>query len=400
MRGLTAVGVLGLLSSGWLTWIKAPISGGANPSLSVGWLVGVIGGVAAIAWVGRSTRVLDVCGVAGLGLAGLALLYLACMDPALWYLVDENAQAANIIGFSHRFLPGNYGIQPTFRHSLDTETLLGRLATAAYFMSWGWVICLASSLLLLCHGRTNLSCWPRLTWISLPAALLFGGQALVLASCLTAEYIQDQGHRQMALGRYADAIRRYERVQRWNPQSAISLQVHVRLGEAYYHLNMQTHPNARLYRGQRYVQEGNYKTALAEYLVAVQEARSPVKEVLAKQLAWTHVDRGIAQLRKGQVGSAIGHWEQALAFDADQIQAAYFLARAYFEQSQYEQSIAMSRLLLSRSDNRLLNANLQFNIGDSYWRLREFDQARLAYEASKRLDSYGNFRIFKSLGGT
>lgn len=400
MRGWTAVGALGLLSSGWLTWIKAPISGGANPSLSVGWLAGVIGGAAAIAWLWRSTRALDACGVTGLGVAGFAVLYLTCMDPGLWYLVDENAQAANIIAFSHRFLPGNYGIQPTFRPTLDTATLLGRLATATYFMSWGWVICLASSLLLLCHGRSNPDSWPRLSWVSLPAALLFGGQAIMLASCLAAEYTQDQGHRQMALGRYADAIRRYERAQRWNPQLAFSLQVHLRLGEAYYHLNLQTHPNARLYRGQRYAQEGNDKAALAEYLVAMQEARSPVKEVLAKQLAWTHVERGISQLRKGQVGSAISHWEQALAFDADHIQALYFLARAYFEQSQYEQSIAVSRLLLSRSDNRLLNANLQFNIGDSYWRLREFDQARLAYEASKRLDSYGNFRIFKSLGGT
>jgi tetratricopeptide (TPR) repeat protein len=125
-----------------------------------------------------------------------------------------------------------------------------------------------------------------------------------------------------------------------------------------------------------------------------------VQEVLAKRIAWTHVDRGLAYLRNEQISSAIGHWEQALTFDGDQIQATYFLARAFFEQSRNEQSIAMSRLLLSRSHNRLLNANLQFNIGDNYWRLREFDKARLAYAASMRLDTYGNFRIFKSLGGT
>ncbi len=400
MRGLTAIGMLGLMSSGWLIWIKAPISGGAHPSLSAGWLAGVIGGVAAIAWLRRSDHLLAVCGVTGLGLASFILLYLAFMDPALWYLVDENAQAANLIGFSHRFLPGNYGFQPTFRPSLDTETLVGRLVTAAYFMSWGWGVGLAGSLLLLFNGLIHASPRRRLTWISLPAVLIFGGQGAMLVSCLAAEYLHDQGHRQMALGRYVEAARRYERAQRWNPQLATSLRAHVRLGQAYYHLNMQTHPNARLYRGERYAQEGNYKTAFAEYLVAMQEAPSPVKEVLAKRIAWLHVDRGIAQLRKGQVGAAIGHWEHAVAFDEEQIQAVYFLARAYFEQSRYEQSIAMSHILLSRSQNRLLNANVQFIIGDSYWRLRKFDQARLAYEASMRLDSYGNFRIFKSLGGT
>ena len=63
-------------------------------------------------------------------------------------------------------------------------------------------------------------------------------------------------------------------------------------------------------------------------------------------------------------------------------------------------SLFLLLALLARSQNRLLNANLQFNIGACSWQLGDADQARLACEASIRLDSYGNFRIFKSLGGT
>jgi hypothetical protein len=48
----------------------------------------------------------------------------------------------------------------------------------------------------------------------------------------------------------------------------------------------------------------------------------------------------------------------------------------------------------------LLNANLQANLGDAYWKLNDFTNARASYEASISLDSFGNFRIFKSLGGT
>jgi tetratricopeptide (TPR) repeat protein len=400
MRGSTAIGVLALTMCAWLTWITAPLSGAANPGVDFGWLAGGIGAMASVAWLWQSDRLMAICGVAGLGLATFSLLHLAYRDPALWYLTDENTQAANIITFSQQLLPGNYGIQPTFRARLDTETWLGRLATASYFMSWGWMICLAGSLLLLVSGLASPSRRQILIWISLATMLIFGGQAVMLGSSLAAEYFQDRGHRHLALGRFAEATREYERAQRWNPQLARSLQAHLRLGEAYYQLEMFSHPNARLYAGERYAQEENYKSALVEFFLALQEAPMQLQEIVAKRSAWIYVFRGIAQARSGQLGPAIGHWERALAFDSTQVQAAYFLARAYFEQSRYEQSVAMSRFVLSRSQNRLLNANLQFNIGDCYWQLNDFDRARLAYEASMRLDSYGNFRIFKSLGGT
>jgi hypothetical protein len=400
MRGLTAIGVLCLVLSAWLIWIKAPISGGANPSVSFGWMAGVLGTIAGIAWLRSSGCVMAVCGVAGLGVVSFSLLYLTFMDPAFWDLVDENAQATSIVSFSHHFLPGNYGVQPTFHPHLDTDTPVARLVTAAYFMSWGWIICLAGTLLLLVSCLTSTSRRQLMRWISLPAILICGGQALMLGSSVAGEYLQDRGNQQMALGRFADAARRYERAQRWNPQLATSLRVHLRLGEAYYHLNMRTHPNARLYLGERYAQEGERKAALTEYLLAAREASDPLKALLQKRIAWHYADDGILLYNKGLFGPAIGYWEQALAVDAAQVQATYFLARAYFEQSRYERSVAMSRLLLSRSQNRLLNANLQFNIGDCYWRLRDYDKARLAYETSMRLDNYGNFRVYKSLGGT
>lgn len=400
MRGLTAIGMLVLTLSGWLVWIRAPLSGAANASLSFGWLAGAIGGLALIAWLWRSNRLLAVCGMAGLGLVSFTLLHLTFMDPALWSLVDENTQATNIIRFSRRYLPGNFGIQPTFRPNLETDTLWGRLSTASYFLSWGWAICLVGSAFALLGALHRPDQRHLRRWIGVPAALLLASQVGLLFSSLVAKYDQDQGDRAMALGHYAQAVRRYERAQGWNRQLAASIRLHVRLGEAYERLEMSTQPNARLYLGERYSQQGDYRAALAAYQLAAQEATGSLQELLHKRMAWTYADGGIALYRRGLFDSAIGYWEQALRFDATQLQAAYFLARAYFEQSRYEQSIAMSRFLLTRSHNRQLNANVQANIGDSYWRLQDFMQARRAYEASMRLDSYGNFRMFKSLGGT
>src|SRR5262249_39431112 len=150
----------------------------------------------------------------------------------------------------------------------------------------------------------------------------------------------------------------------------------------------------------QYSQQENFQAAIAEYLLAIPEASPPFKETLDRRIAWTYVLRGIAQYQHEDFGPAAGYWERALAFDPAQVQAAYFLAKSYFDQARYEQSIAISHFLLSRSQNPLLNANIQANIGDSYWKLKDFDKARTAYEASMRLDSFANFRIFKSLGGT
>jgi hypothetical protein len=400
MRGFTAIGVLCLILSAWLTWIKAPISGAAHLSLSFGWMAGVLGGIAGIAWLRSSGCVMAVCGIAGLGLASFSLLYLTFIDPALWDLVEENAQAASIINFSHRFLPGNFGIQPTFRLDLDIGTPQGRLATALYFMSWGWIITLVGSLCLLLRWSQSLGRRASMKWMGLTVVLIFGGQAGIVGYTLAVEYLEALGNQSLAYGRYAEAARRYERAQRWSPQLSRSLQTHLRLGEAYYRLDMMTHPSVRLYVGQVYAQAENYRAALSEYLLGAQEAHEPLKTIYRKRIAWTYADGGILLYRKGLYGPASGYWEQSLAFDAAQIQTLYFLARAYFEQSRYEHSIAVSRSLLARSQNWLLNANLQFNIGDCYWRLGNADQARLAYDASIRLDRYGNFRIFKSLGGT
>jgi tetratricopeptide (TPR) repeat protein len=400
MRGLTAAGVLCLVLSGWLIWIKAPISGGANPSLSFGWLAGVIGGVAGIAWLRSSGVVMAVCGIAGLGLVSFSLLYLAFMDPAFWDLVDENAQAASIISFSQRFLPGNFGIQPTFRPDLAIGTPQDRLATALYFMSWGWVISLAGSLSLLLAWALTPSRRGSRKWMSLTTVLIFTGQVVMVGHSLAVDYLEALGNRSLALGRYAQAVQQYERAQRWSPQFAKSERGHLRIGEAYDQLAMSAQPQARFYLGDRYSQLGDLKAAMAAYLLASQEASEPLKAIVDRRIAWTYATQGMAQYRKDDVGPAIGHWERAILHAPSQIQAAYFLAKAYFDEGRYEQSLAVSRVLLTRSRNRLLNANIQANIGDTYWKLHDFKRARMAYEASMRLDSYGNFRIFKSLGGT
>jgi hypothetical protein len=399
MRLATATGTLFLILSSFLIWIKAPISGGANPSVSLAWGAIVIGSLAIVTWVHRSHRMLAICGMAGLGLCAFSVLYLTFFDTTFWLLVDENAQYTQIIGFSHRYLPVNLGIAPTFQVSLATDTVVDRLIAAAYFMGLGWWVCLLGGFLLSIGGYAR-GGRETLRWIALTAIVVFGSQGVLVCKGVVAQYFQDWGNRYMARGQYAEAIGQYEAAQRYDAQLIRSDRLHQYMGEAHYRLGAQSHPSARFYMGVRYAQERNLEAAIAEYLLAAQEASGPLMDILHQRLAWTYIRIGILQYRRQESGVAVSWWEKALSVDTSQLQAAYFLTRAYFDQGRYEQSIAMGHFLIKRAQNPLLKADVQSNIGDGYWKLKDFSRARQAYETSLNLDPYANFRIFKSLGGT
>jgi hypothetical protein len=213
-------------------------------------------------------------GIAGLCLCSFSVFYLGLIDPALWALVDENTQAANIITFSLHYLPGNFGLAPSFQASLPTETLLERLRAAIYFTDWGWKLCLAASLLLLiaCSGLKG----RQITrWTVLPLVLMCGAQGIVLVDGLVGEYLRIKAERDMALGQFARAITRYEHAQQWTLQLAKSERGHIRLGEAYFHIVRPSHPNARFYLGSRFAERRDFQTAIADYRSALQEASPP-----------------------------------------------------------------------------------------------------------------------------
>src|SRR5262249_195935 len=262
--------------SPFFIWIKAPISGGASPSVSFGWMAILIGGIAGIGWFYRSSKVMAVCAVTGLGLCIFSVVHLALKDPAFWSLVDENAQYASIMGFSLRNLPANLGIEPFFQPNLSIETAMDRLATALYFVGWGWWICLTGGLLILTpclkiSGRQNIQ------WVALTAGVMLAVQGMVLYKGFAAQYLQPHADRDPTHGRYAEAIARYKAAQRCNPQLNRSEQIHLHLGAAYYQLGIPSHPNARFYLGDRYAQGRNPEAAIAAYLLAIPEASAPLQ---------------------------------------------------------------------------------------------------------------------------
>jgi hypothetical protein len=399
MRPVTFIGVVLMAMGSVLAWIVAPIRG-ELPGQVFPWIALLTGLAGGVAWYYRLSRLLAVCGAAGLGLCGFAIVHLALVDSLFWLLVEENGQFARISSFSQLYFPLNEGLEPWFSPILQTETISDRLGDAIYFMGRGWRCCCVGGVLtlvgcLLPKGKSNIRWTVSVTLLILTVGL--GGD---LFKGLAAQYYFEIGDRKMASGLYEDAIAEFQAAQRMVPQFAMNRQLNQKEGEAHYHLGALFQPSARLYLGNRYFEQQNYQTAVSELLLAVQDAPSPLKETVQKVLALTYVHMGLTYYRKSEFGSAVGLWERAVAVYPREYDALYFLTKAYFDQGRYEQSVAVGRLLLSQSYRDLLNANVQSNLGDAYWKLGDFAKARVAYERSIELDSYANFRIFLSLGGT
>ncbi len=399
MTAMAVVGAVLMALSPLQPWVEAPIRGQAHAGVSFAWGAFLIGGLAAVACIRRSHRLVAINGVIGLGLCAFSILHLTFLDAVFWPLVDENQQYAQIIRFSQLYLPANLGIIPTFKASLSTDTLMERMIAAAYFRGLGWWTCVVAGLLLIIGGCAS-GGRRTVRWMALTAMVVSGSQGLLVGKGMVAQYFQDSGHRYLARGQYAVAVQQYETAPRYDRQLAGSERLHRYCGEAYYHLGLPSHPQARLYVGDRYAHQRNPEAAITEYRLAAQEASGPLTRIVQHRLAWTYVQLGIVQYRRQESGGAIAWWEKALSIDASQLQAAYFVMRAYFDQGRYEQSIAMGQFLIDQAQNPLFKADVQANIGDSYWKLKDFSRARLAYETSMKLDTYANFRIFRSLGGT
>lgn len=406
MRGLAAAGGAALVLAGLLPWLESPI--GARPAAAPALLAALLGsGLVALAALGAWSRaaaldpqrVLAVGGALSSTLAAWALFHLAYADPTLWSLVDENAQYGQIIIFSRTHLTANLGFDPTYDASLTTDSPLGRLSAAFYFMGAGWWLTSACGLAfcaaVLARRQTSA---PR--WLAAVGAAAAAVAVLSLTPALLAVHREARGDRLLAFGRFAEAIGQYGVAQALTPQAEDNERIWLRKGEAHERLGMATQASSQLYLADRDLRRGQVEAALSRFRLLAGSAPPELRTVVRRRVAWALATSGMNMYSAGKVAAAALRWEESLRVDPTQTQAAFFLSRAYFDQARYDDSIAMCRQVLARARNKILRADAQANIGDAYMRLGQHELARQAYEASRRLDPVANFRILRSLGGT
>ena len=81
-----------------------------------------------------------------------------------------------------------------------------------------------------------------------------------------------------------------------------------------------------------------YEQAIFE-LEDVAKAGGAMGDAARREAARAHISLGLALYRAGGVGSAVTHWQQALAEDPTQIYGMPYLARGYFDLGSYDSAI-------------------------------------------------------------
>lgn len=399
MTLFSILGLAGLSASIFCSWAGSPISVANIQHFGTAQVITLQSCLIISYSLGRrSVNFIAALGFCCLAFCGYFLLSLAVNNPLFWDLVDENNQFSQINSFSSLYLPPNLGSLASFNPDAPTVSLTDRLLTSLYLMGGGWWLCLSGSIALLAASTRGKNRGRRYA-----AGLGLAITAILLGGALqggVAQYHQDRADQYMAAGNYLKATLSYEAAITANRQLAGSTYIHQQIGKARHLMHEMARAETFFYIGERSFQAKEYGPAIASYRVARTLAAPSLGKVITRRIVWSHVLQGLSHLKKSEIDQAASCWESALREDPIHFQAIYYLARALYVQGRYEQSIAFNKSILARSTNPLLNANIFANMGDAYWKLQQFANAREMYEASEEADSDQNLRMFKCLGGT
>lgn len=397
MSWLKGLGILLIMISTLCGWINAPLSGNILiPEFKFIVILLVILFASAIILF-RSNTFSFLVGIVCLYLVVFFLLHLLLNDSIIWQLSDENTQYANIIKFAEKYYPPNFGRDPNAGKQLMTSTLVDRMGMVFYFIDRGWWLCLFGSLILILGSVFIKPVPPKILLV--PVLLPFC-MCIILSNAIYAQYIWEQAINDMGQGKHASAIRIFEKIIASGTQLSGSDTLYLCLGKAYYHMGRSNLPGALFYKGVNYEEKGDFERALSEYRIASYKSELQLKQVIFRRMARLYIKQGLQVYDNGLLGNACSQWEAALSCNPRQYEAIFYLTKGYFDQGKYKKSIEMADLLLTKLKNELLRADILSNMGDGYWKLLKFNNARQVYEKSIKIDEYGNLRIFKNLGGT
>lgn len=344
------------------------------------------------------------------GITGLIPLWIASIffikmtffnNVMLDRLIEQNSQYVEMIKFSYRFLPLNFGIEPTVSRSLSAESFLSRIYAAWYFLSWGWYLFVIGGIMFSIYTFIRLQSKKISDGYFLIAPVLFAFSIIMsITPAITCQYLIEKGDKYFSNGSYDAAMITYNKARKIYPPIERGDYFNQKIGRVYYILNIKYQPENYIYEGDLYMKQKRLDDAEFAYNMALKIAEGHAREQAKSRLGWLYINKGLKYYKMEAIGSAVLSWNNALEVDHGQTQAHYYLSKGYYDLGQYEVAILENQRLLSKSVNPILNANVYANIGDCYYKLHDYLKAREYYQASIKLDRYNNFRIFKSLSGT
>jgi tetratricopeptide (TPR) repeat protein len=384
---------------GWLKGYEIPLSDTIPHVVSYGLLCFIGGLLSLLALSERFRYISFVTGAVGLFLSLHFLLSCTLFNSQRIHVINDLNQQEHQILLFNQYLPPNKGTEPTFDPALVVETIQDRLYATLHFASFGWYAALFGSLLLLFVFFMSQGQMIKKRWLLLSIACLVSYVALSFSYFGTAEYYRNRGDYYLATGMYSKAVDAYDKAQRLDGNFDYMKSFHTNLGKAYFLLGRSDKADYYIYQGTTALQEADFSMAIFSFSVSVFIEPSIAKSVGNNFTSWAYIDYGFSEYKKGIVSSAIGLWSKSLEIDPAQIQAYYFLSRAYYDISAYEESILAGKQFLKASKEKIMRSNICSNIADAYYKMHQYELAREYYLRSLSLDKDRNLRAILSLIG-
>jgi tetratricopeptide (TPR) repeat protein len=411
LRVLPLAAALLFLAAGWAGWIDRPILGpvgaralffpaDASPHISYSSLCWAFAACSLICLAKRTAGLALVAGAAALWVWLYFLVSFALLEPARLVLAsDLNQQAGQILSFQ-KYLPPNAGTPPTFSRELGIDTVYDRLRAAYHFSSLGWYALGFGSLVCFVSFLRGGLRFPKVLSFAFVLFLIAAWGFLALRPYIESQQEFDAAGADLAAGRYARALQRYQIAARLDPNLPHLESYQLALGNCLSLLGKTDEPAHIFHLAHTCLQNKDFQAASLhlETLLSENAPGLPI-ELLRRSLAWSYVHHGLFQYKSGQPSLAIPLWQKALQADPGQLQSYFFLSRAYSELGSYEESIRAGLRFLAAAKDPIFVANVSANVADAYYRLQAYGPAREFYLKSFLADNYENLRAVMSLVG-
>jgi tetratricopeptide (TPR) repeat protein len=401
---LMASSVLGWIDRpvlGWLIGFRMPISERLPAMLSYGLFCLGAGVLSLVALMDRFRWVCVVTSGVALLLSLNFLLSYSIFNAKEIILVNElNQQEARIVLFSNKNLPTCFMVNPTFDPVITTDTIKDRLYATIHFSTFGWYSAVLGGLLIIvAFCKLNGPIRYRNTAVIFIISALSIYVIVVVIPFLIAENYRNKGDYYLGTGMYYEALGEYEKYMNIDLSSKYIKSFHNHIGKIYYFIGRSDMADAYLYKGSVYMEQGNYPMAIFYYSNMERDDLSLMSPAARSFLVYAYVRYGLSEYQENMKDSSIEAWKRSLKINPSQVEAYYYLSRAYYDMSSFEESVLSGMQFLKTSRNRIRNAEVSCNIGDSFHKMKKFDQARLFYLKSLDFVTDGNQRALMSLLG-
>jgi tetratricopeptide (TPR) repeat protein len=386
---------------GWLTGFEMPLSKELPATLSYGIVCFSAGLISLLAIVNRFRWLSIVTGGVALLLALHFLLAYAILNAKDIILVNElNQQEARMVFFSNKNLPNCFMINPTFDPAIKTDTIIQRLHATIHFSTFGWYASvLGSAFILIVFLKGQVSSRIKTVTLILLISGIFIYAIISTMPAFMAEYHKNRGDYFLGTGMYLNALTEYEVYKNMDVNSNYIMSFHNHIGKAYYFTGRPDMADALIYRGSLYMNEDKFPLAIYYYTNALSSDFSISNTVATKFIVLAYIKYGLSHYRNDMKNSAIESWKHALQMYPLQIEAYYYFSKAYYDLSSYEESVMAGLQFMKLCRNKIRNAEMSCNVGDSYHRLKEYQLAREFYLKSIKLVADGNQRALMNLVG-